>query len=180
MQSSPSKLKPALIAGAALGIASAIPFLSCLNCLCCALVVMGGFLASYLYLQEASPSLEPPYGDGAIVGALAGIVGAVISTIMQIPISLMTSNFGLGGDPDEILRALEDAGVDVPAAAEQFVGNMVGGGVSIVGILLSLFFGSIIFSIFGMLGGILGVTVLHKKPPTVGYSASPPPPPPAV
>jgi len=177
MHSKPDKIKPALIGGAALGIASAIPLLNCLNCACCALVIGGGFLAAFLYLQEAGPSPEPLYGDGAIVGLLAGIVGAVASSIVAIPIQLMTAGLGLAGDPGEILQSLEEAGVELPSIAEQAISSMGGGGFAFTAIVIGLFFNLGIYSVFATLGGILGAAVLHKKPTSEGYNTAPPPPP---
>ena len=44
------KLKPALIGGVALGILSAIPFVS--TC-CCLWALLGGLLATYLYVKNS-------------------------------------------------------------------------------------------------------------------------------
>jgi hypothetical protein len=53
MNQAPSMLKPALISGVAFGVAGAIPFVSALNCFCCALVIGSGMLASFLYSKES-------------------------------------------------------------------------------------------------------------------------------
>ncbi len=80
-----NKVKPALIGGVLLGLLSVIPFVNALNICCCLWAILGGMLASYLYVKN-SPTPATP-GDGAFVGALAGIIGAVISLIIGIPIS---------------------------------------------------------------------------------------------
>src|SRR5215203_2445099 len=80
-----NKLKPALIGGVVLGLLSVIPFVSAVNVCCCLWAILGGMLATYLYVKN-SPT-PATAGDGAILGALAGLVGAVISVILGIPVA---------------------------------------------------------------------------------------------
>ena len=79
-----SKLKPALIGGAALGVASSVPILNLANCACCALVIGGGVLASYFYMKDAPPAAGPAYGDALLLGLLTGVFGAVTSSVLSI------------------------------------------------------------------------------------------------
>src|SRR5436190_13964844 len=81
-----NKLKPAVIGGVVLGLLSVIPFVSVVNVCCCLWAILGGMLATYLYVKNSPTPVTP--GEGAVVGALAGIIGAVISVILGIPISL--------------------------------------------------------------------------------------------
>ena len=81
-----NKLKPALIGGVLLGLLSAIPVVNLVNVCCCLWALIGGLLASYLYIKN-SP-VPASAGDGAILGALAGLVGAVIVVVIGIPIRL--------------------------------------------------------------------------------------------
>src|SRR5258708_37856227 len=82
-----NKLKPALIGGVLLGLLSAIPVVNLVNVCCCLWALIGGLLASYLYIKN-SP-VPASAGDGAILGALAGLVGAVIVVVIGIPISII-------------------------------------------------------------------------------------------
>ena len=116
-ESTNNKVKPALIGGASLGVASGIPFLNVLNCACCALVVGGGFLAAWLYLKDQPPSPEPPWGDGAIVGLLAGLFGAAVAVVVDIPFLAMQSAFFSSIDFSEIALKKAEA-----RAAEAGVG----------------------------------------------------------
>src|SRR6476660_5767207 len=81
-----NKLKPALIGGVVLGLLSVIPFVSAVNVCCCLWAILGGMLATFLYVKSSPTPVTA--GDGAIVGALAGVVGALISLILGIPISM--------------------------------------------------------------------------------------------
>src|SRR6187402_3859167 len=87
----PSKTQPALLGGVTIGVLSALPIINLANC-CCAWIVFGGALAAYL-MQANHP--EPiQIGDGAIVGLLAGLIGAFVWLIVFIPISSMMAPFG--------------------------------------------------------------------------------------
>src|SRR5687767_1736426 len=78
-------LKPALAGGLALGILSAIPIVNFVNCICCLWVLAGGGLTAYLLNQQRPGRLT--YGDGAFGGVIAGLVGAVVATIISIPVT---------------------------------------------------------------------------------------------
>jgi len=81
-----TKLKPALIGGVVLGLLSVIPFVSAANVCCCLWAILGGMLATYLYVKN-SPT-PATAADGAVLGGIAGLVGAVISVILGIPIAM--------------------------------------------------------------------------------------------
>jgi hypothetical protein len=72
----PSKMVPALIGGAVMGLIGATPFLNMINCLCCAGVMLGGFLAVMFYKDQITPEMAPlQASDGVALGALAGVFG---------------------------------------------------------------------------------------------------------
>src|ERR1043165_9541004 len=81
-----TKLKPALIGGVLIGVLSVIPFVSAANVCCCLWAILGGMLATYLYVKN-SPT-PATAADGAVLGGIAGLVGAVISVILGIPIAM--------------------------------------------------------------------------------------------
>ena len=66
---------------------SALPFITSVNVCCCLWVVSGGLVAAYL-LQEREPN-PIQVGDGALVGLLAGLIGAFVNVVLSIPITLL-------------------------------------------------------------------------------------------
>ena len=70
-----NKLKPALIGGIFIGVLSVIPFVSAANLCCCLWAILGGMLATYLYVKN-SPT-PAGAGDGAVLGVIAGVVDDV-------------------------------------------------------------------------------------------------------
>lgn len=173
------KLKPALIGGVALGFASGIPIINIGNCICCAWVIGGGVLATYLYLREAAPSAQPPYGDTALVGALTGVVGAVVSSILSALFSMLFSSADVFG---QLATAME--GQDVPPEVQEMLANLGSGGGGCISFFISVIVLSIIYPIFAVVGALIGTAVFHKNAPQApSYpppGSAPPPPPPTT
>jgi hypothetical protein len=157
-----NKLKPALIGGVVLGLLSVIPFVNFVNICCCLWAILGGVLASHLYVK-GSPT-PTSTGDGAIVGALAGLVGAVIVIIIGIPISILTSGLmtgfflslieGINPSQAELMRQQMEAGQTVAGAI-------------VNGIILA-----VLLVIFSTIGGLIGISIFEKRK---GGSAPPAP-----
>ena len=80
-----NKLKPALLGGLIVGVLSAIPFI---NYCCCIWSIGGGVLAAYLYIKSSQTPVA--MGEGAMVGGMAGAVGAVIYLILGLPIAIFS------------------------------------------------------------------------------------------
>ena len=142
-----NKLKPALLGGLVAGILSVIPFVS--TC-CCLWAILGGLLASFLYIKSSAAPVTP--GGGAGIGAMAGAVGALIFFIIGLPINLF---FGTA----QMEEAFRRSGMEVPLS-----------GIALV--LLSALMVAVLILIFATLGGILGVPIFEKR------KGAPPPPPP--
>ena len=151
-----SKLKPALIGGVTFGVLSSLPLIEMVNVVCCALYIGGGVLAVYLHLKDAPPVPRATYGDGAVVGLLAGLFGAVAVTLTTTVVTLL----GLGENPEEVLAAFTEAGIELP----EFVLNMMGAsGFSFSTVLTTLVTAIILYGIFATIGGLLGVAIFRKK-----------------
>lgn len=158
-----NKLKPAIIGGVVLGLLSVIPFVNFVNICCCLWAILGGLLASYLYIKNSPIPASP--GDGAIVGVLAGVVGGAIAIVIGIPISIfmgsaMTAFFvGLMEriDPSqaEMMRRQIEAAQTVASAI-------------INGIVLA-----VLLVIFSTLGGLIAVPIFEKRKRDL---QAPPPP----
>jgi hypothetical protein len=165
-----NKIKPALTGGIVLGILSVIPFVSLGNACCCAWAILGGALAAYLYTKSSPTPVNA--GDGAILGALAGVIGGVVYFIIGIPISLLMGNAMVALIANLMRSANPEAAhlLDRQLAIAQHQ--------SIAERLLStipgLLIGSVILIIFALIGGIIGVLLFEKRK---GGASAPPPPP---
>ena len=134
---SPAKLQPALLGGVAIGVLSALPVVNIGNLCCCAWVVFGGALAAYLMQQNFPAPVGA--GDGALVGLMAGAIGAVVGSILAIPISMAMGPFQLQ-ILDRIMEGSRDMPPEVREIFEQMRGGMAGGAMLGVAFIFSLMF----------------------------------------
>lgn len=161
-----NKLKPALIGGVFIGLLSVIPFISLGNVCCCLWAILGGMLASYLYVKSSATPAGA--GDGAILGALAGLVGAVISLVLGIPIA-----YAMGPTTrNMILSLLEN--VD-PRQAEIMRAQFEASGDSIVSVIINALILAVLLLVFAIIGGLIGIPLFEKR-----KSGPVPPPPPGT
>lgn len=179
-QALPSKMTPALIAGASFGLASGIPIVGMGNCICCAWAIGGGVLGAFLWLKNASPSASPPYGDGIVLGLLTGAIGAVVSSIVGLPFALLGAASGFG-DLSQIQDMMGDE--EIPPALANFLESMGSAGIGIGSVLIGLVFSLILYPIFCSVGALIGTSLFHKKGATPSQQtpyvppAAPPSPP---
>jgi len=158
-----SKLKPAIIGGIIVGLLSAIPFVNILNLCCCLWAILGGFIASYLYIKSSTSPVNA--GGGAVVGVLAGLVGAVIYLVIGIPLGFLAG----GAVNGIIIKLMESAN---PAQADQLRHQMEAGQ-SVISVILFGFLCAGLLVVFSTIGGVIGVPLFEKRK---GQSAPPPPP----
>jgi hypothetical protein len=183
-----SMLKPALISGVLLGILSAFPVISAINCFCCAWVIGAGILAANLYVKNSAQMVT--LGSGVVLGMFTGIIGAIVDTIFTIPLYLLTR--GAGSAWMEQIQEAMNRVPNLPPETRQFLESIFarnsGAGIFVIlGGVVSI----IVFGLVGMLGGALGVALFEKRKPShpvnppldiespnPPYQPPPPPPPP--
>ena len=148
----PSFFMPALIGGGLAGVLSAIPFV---NCLCCLWIIGGAMLAAYLLAKDSKAPLTS--GDGAIVGAFAGVIAAIVDFFVSIPFQAMSDEMARN-----IMEKVSEYADEMPQGWENF---LEGGGfeASMTMNILGLLIAAVVFSILGALGGILGMSIFGKR-----------------
>ena len=148
---------PALIGGLLSGILTAIPVV---GCLCCVWIIAGGIVAAYFLSKDFPVVLTT--GDGAIVGIFAGIIGAVVDSIVSIPFDAMMRNSEW---MNKIMELVSEYAQDLPSGWENwFETGPFGGAFSIAWFFLGLAISVVLFSAFSALGGIIGISLFKKKP----------------
>jgi hypothetical protein len=157
-----NRLQPALYGGLFIGVLSALPIVSAGNCCCCLWVILGGVLA--VYLRQQNTPYQVPASEGALVGLLAGLIGGVVAAIISIPMAAMTAGFQA-----QMMERVLSSNPDMPPEVRDMMQRLAAGsamqaGFAVVGIVID--------TIFGMLGGLLGVALFKKN--------APPPPPPGT
>jgi hypothetical protein len=145
-----NKLKPALLGGLIVGVLSAIPLV---NYCCCIWGIGGGLLAGMLYIKSAPVPVK--VGEGAVVGVLTGIVGAILYFIIGVPLAYFVS----GAQLEETLAR---TGVQLPAGIS---------GLALF--VLSGLLGGLCLLVLAIIGGLISVPIFEKR------KDGPPPPPPS-
>ena len=155
-----SKTQPALLGGLAIGVLSALPFIGLGNCCCGAWILMGGGLAAYLLQQDNPNAID--FGDGAIVGLLAGVFGAIAFAIVSIPINMM-----LSGVQEGIFQRLMSNANDMPPQAREILDRMSKQQAVGLGIGAVFFFvvSMCVCAFWAMVGGLFGTLIFRKTPP---------------
>jgi len=149
----PSKLMPAVYGGLVIGIISGVPFLSWINCACCAGVMGGGFLAVYLFRRDLDSRYHMDFSDGAQLGLLAGLFGAVIATALSQVFATVSYEMA----HKIITTYLQDP--EIEEMFDRFRPDMLTGGLLFFGFLVNLVF----YTLFGLLGGLIGVSLVGKS-----------------
>jgi hypothetical protein len=169
MPQKPDKLLPALYGGIIIGVISGTPLLNIVNCLCCAGVLFGGLMSVFFYNKSLTAEMSPlTSSDGIQLGALAGVFGAIASSVIAALIFFTVGNIG-----GKMMLQLLSGFIDKlpPDAVAQMEQSVMQGSFSPMTIIVSF----IISVPFGLLGGLIGYAIFKQKG---GIEVQPPPQPP--
>ena len=165
----PKKLVPAALGGLFIGVLSALPLVSLANC-CCLWIVGGGYLAAYVMQQDHPAPITAV--DGAIVGLLAGIFGAVVFTIVVIPIDLL-----MGPLQAQFLRRVLSTSSEMPPGVREMLEDVAAARSSVALTSLFRFVPMLLVgAVFAPVGGILAAVFSRRTPMPPTPSAPPIPP----
>lgn len=153
MSTTTDQRQPALVGGLIVGVLSALPIISVVNLCCCLWVVSGGVVAAYTLQQNRETPLT--MGDGAVVGLLAGLVGAFVYLAVSIPVTILIAPM----ERALMQRVLENSAT-MPPGFRDYVGTYIGGDVRLA---LGFIFMLSVGSVFSTLGGLLGAVIFGKK-----------------
>jgi hypothetical protein len=164
MHPKPDKMIPALYGGIIMALISAIPVINLVNCLCCAGILLGGFLATMFYKNNFTPD-TPPFtsGDCMAVGALAGVVGAIAGTILSLLIVALFGNVAR----EMAMDIIKNLGVAIPPEVLDKMEESMQEGATAGAMLFQFFIALLVDTLFGLLGGLIGYSVFKSKQPVM-------------
>lgn len=162
MPEKPGKLVPAIYGGVIIGVISGIPFLNFINCLCCAGVLLGGFLAVFFYKNDLTAQTPLTNSDALSVGALAGFFGAIISTLLSAVLIYSVGNLAGEAMYDLVEGLYDKMGILDQMSPDQLeqLETMKASELSPFSILSTF----ILYPLFGLLGGLIGYAMYKPKP----------------
>ena len=158
-----------LLGGAFIGILSALPIVNIANC-CCLWIMGGGALAAYLEQQRTRRTVLP--GRGAMLGLLAGIVGAVVWIFAFAIVDSV-----VGPIEQRMVQAMLERSVDMPPDVRTLMEQVAQRGSSVLRYVAGFAFQLVAGMVFSTLGGLLGAVFFRRDvPPALGGDPLVPPP----
>ena len=155
-------VQPAITGGMFLGLLSSIPFISAGNFLCCMWVLLGGGIGAVL-LTRQRPLSSISYGDGAFVGVMSGLFGAVIGTVVQLAVRVITAPF-VQNQQQDFEKIMDQVGLEGPM--RDFLLRTFSGEISTLTVMFTFVSNLLVYALFAMIGGIIALAILRKRSAT--------------
>lgn len=160
--------KPALVGGALVAVLSNIPIVNLANVCLCLWAWVGGAVAAKLLVDRAAQPLTSR--EGARVGLLAGLLGAALSFVVQLPLTIFQMN--------RILETAAQLPIASEDARELYERISQSGSLRIALAFIFAFISALLLLGFTVLGGMVGVALFEKRkgpPPPAPYPPQYPP-----
>jgi len=157
------RYQPAILGGLFIGVISGLPFISIINACCCAGVIAGGVLVTYL-LQQNSP-VPVATSEAAIQGLLAGVIGGIVMTLITAALASVIAGPAM---LDQIRDQIAGNSDLPPEMRDTMMRLLTGTNMMVLGVLVWV----PMYAVFSMAGALLGLAFFRKKTPP---PAAPPP-----
>lgn len=161
-----NKLSPAIVCGFGAAVLSTIPGIKSLGC--CIILPAATVLSLYFYLRITSFAQSISVKSAIFFGLITGLSSALISVIFEAMITyifhsndlvqsiteveILLNTYNLGEIGNETVRILRNMGKEITT-----------NGFSPLYTTFLLFNNIIINSIFGIIGGLIGMSIFNKK-----------------
>ena len=166
MQNKPPKFLASLYGGIVIATISSVPGLNLLNCFCCAGIILGGLFSVFLYSRQLTPEMPPlTAGDGVLLGGLSGVTASFLSLLLHLVVYSLFGNIA-ERIIYEIFHSFLDAARVPPEALQMFEDlfhEALERGLTPFVLFISLIQDLFIFTLFGLLGGLIGYTIFKKR-----------------
>ncbi|MCX6161615.1 MAG: hypothetical protein NTV87_09825 [Ignavibacteriae bacterium] len=141
-----------------------IPLLNFINLFFCSGIILGGMAGVFIYSRHASAEGVPlTHKDGVMIGLLSGILSAVLVS----GINMLMMMYSDVNPVIEVSKMLNESGIKLPQEVDlqlsKFSDEFSRYGFSPTIAVFSLVSNMIIYPLFGILGGLLGVTIKSKR-----------------
>ncbi len=137
-----------LIAGVAMALFGNLPLLSIVNCAICIWAWLGGALSVVLYRRFQGGRPVVSAGQGAGLGALSGLIGALLGAgVFFLTSSLSVPMF------NALAKALEIEGISFQNGLLENIGST----------LIFLVIDAILYPLFGALGAIIAASFTRSE-----------------
>jgi predicted PurR-regulated permease PerM len=160
------KYLPALVCGFGAAVLTTIPGLE--SFACCLLVPIASLISVRLYKKANREIVKLNTGTGVILGLLTGLFAAGFTSIFELFLTYITkTNDLVAGYPqaEELIRDLNlgDAAKESLELLKKMISEIQTKGFSFLYSVIIIISNLLTYSIFGMLGGVIGTALLNKR-----------------
>ena len=160
------KYLSALVCGFGAAVLTTIPGVQTIAC--CLLVPVASAISIFLYKKSQPELIKIQTGTGIFLGLLTAVFAALFASGFEIIITYITRTSDLVTSMPQAEKVVKDMNLG-PAAEEsmeilkQMVSEIQSKGFSFLYAFLITTTNLITYSIFGMLGGLIGTAVINKR-----------------
>jgi len=160
------KYLPGLVCGFGAAVLTTIPGVQTIAC--CLLVPIASVISIFLYKKSQPGLLKIQTGTGILLGLLTAVFAALFASGFEIIITYITRTSDLVTTMPQAEKVVKDMNLG-PAAEEsmeilkQMVSEIQSKGFSFLYAFLITTTNLITYSIFGLLGGLIGTAVINKR-----------------
>ena len=160
MKPKPDKLMPSLYGGLLIATLWAVPGLNLINCLCCAGVLLGGFLSVLLYQKDFTQETDPMTKNDCIqLGIYSGLIASVAAVIIQVIVTLVFGDVAV----EMMMRLVERMNVEMPREFYTLIEQAKEEEPNLFGSVLAVFFYIVPNTLFSLLGALICWSVFKPK-----------------
>ena len=138
------------------------PYVGMMNGCCCLGVILGALVAVYYYTEHTTGPVQA--GDGAVLGVVSGVGGALLSTVVEVPLRVV--GVGVRGAVEQILRVAPGAFHDLKPMVH---GHEAWGALWMI---VEMGAEMIVFGVVGAIGGAVGTALFDGGPSGRGSQAA--------
>ncbi len=160
------KYLPALVCGFGASVLTTIPGLE--SFACCLLVPIASIISVRLYNKANHAMAKLNTGTGVMLGLLTGLFAAGFASVFEVIITYMTkTNDLVAGYPqaEQVIRDLNlgDAAKESLELLKNMISEIQTKGFSFLYTAIIAFSNLLTYSIFGILGGVIGTALINRK-----------------
>jgi hypothetical protein len=162
MEKQPNRMVPIIYGTFVMTSISILPFINFINLFFCSGIMLGGLAGVFIYNRQLTGTqIKLTSKDGVMIGVLCGILSGIIVATFNFVFMLISKHNPI----DETLTLMDKFSLppEVMEQMNKFSEEFNKYGFSPTISLVSLFSNLIIYPLFGMIGAVLGVTIINKK-----------------
>lgn len=160
------KYLSALVCGFGAAVLTTIPGMESIAC--CTLVPFAAGLSLFVYKKSQADIFKINTGTGILLGVLTGIFAALFASLFELIITYLTKSSDLVIAMPQAEKVIKDLNLG-PSAEEsmevfrEMVKEIQNSGFSVYYSVIITFTNLLTYSIFGILGGIIGTAIINKR-----------------